>query len=259
MTFDYNAQPKETVERCNLCGAGSFARRDRRDRYGHEVSMSQCHQCGLRFINPRMTSDAYVAFYRDGHYRRLLSEFYGRPITAESIEDEQTEYADRLISLLGAHLEGTNVETLLDVGGSTGVVAEAVARQFDLDATVLEPSEAEAARAEARGLNVIRLPIEYLEPTCGKYDVVLLCQTIDHLLDIRAALETIKAMMNDGGLFFLDVVLNGPVKIDHPYDLDECAVLFYLATAGFEVLTSGPAGDGLHHYFVCGWQCSPPQ
>ena len=137
-------------------------------------------------------------------------------------------------------------------------MAAAIADKYDLDATVLEPSEEEAARASERGLHVVLGTIEELEPA-DKYDVVLLCQTVDHLLDIRGALRVLRASLNEGGLFFMDVVLNGPLKIDHPFDLSEDACLLYLETAGFEVLTSGPAEDGGHHYFICGGKCWRPQ
>lgn len=256
--FDYAKQPKETVSACNLCGGQEFASLHRLDRYGFQVRQCSCTGCGLRFLSPRMTAQAYRRFYEKGHYRSLLSHFYGRSITAESIEQEQAEYAERLVALLAAHLDGLEMETLLDVGGSTGVVAAAISYAFDLDATVLEPSRAEAERAAERGLRVIHGTIEDLEPA-DKYDVILLCQTIDHLIDIRGALRTLRHMLNEGGLFFVDVVLNGPVKIDHPYDLSEECVLHYLAMSGFNVLTSGPAGDGLHHNFICGGSCWHPQ
>lgn len=251
MTFDYVSQPKETVKACNLCGRSEFDLIPKSDRYGLEVTVARCHSCGLRFLSPRMTAHAYREFYEDGHYRALLSDFYGRPITAESIEEEQTEYAHSLVNLLSLYLEGMAVETLLDVGGSTGVVAEIVANWFDLDATVLEPSEDEAQRAEGRGLNVIRGTIEDLGPMCDKFDVILLCQTVDHLTDIAGSLKTMRAMLMDGGIFYVDVVTNGPVKIDHPYDLDECAMLFFLARAGFEIVHSSDSGDGVHRRFVC--------
>ena len=84
MTFDYAAEIKETVTSCNLCGSQHFKPYGKRDRYGLPVESVRCEGCSLVFISPRMTADGYRRFYADGHYRTLLSKFYGRPIVAST-------------------------------------------------------------------------------------------------------------------------------------------------------------------------------
>ena len=261
-SFDYAAQPKERVEACNLCGKASYEQFATRDRYGLPVQSVTCLGCGLVFLTPRMTAAAYRDFYRDGDYRALLSEFHGRPVTAETIEADQVGYAERLIKLLEPHVSGQPFTTMLDVGGSTGVVAEAVAQQFGLVATVLEPSDAEGDRAALRGLKIIPGTIEQCTIGTDRYDLVLLCQTVDHLTDIRQALRTIRGLLAEGGLFFVDIVdyrvplrkvgREGAIKVDHPYYLEPWTMDAYLAQAGFERLHSQVASDGMHVDFVCG-------
>ena len=89
-----------------------------------------CLRCGLVFLNPLMTSDAYAEFYADV-YRPLVSAYHGRRIDAETIQDEQREYAAIRAELLAPHLEGRGAKALLDVGGSTGVVAHHLKERFD--------------------------------------------------------------------------------------------------------------------------------
>ena len=248
----YEAQPKEMLTACNLCGGHRFEPHSDKDRYGLPVSSVRCKGCGLVFINPRMTQEAYTAFYRDGIYRELVSEFTKGeyPDSLAFMEWHQGNYALKVVKHLKGWVNG-GAHTLLDVGGSTGVVAELVARKYDLEGTVLEPSEREAARAEYRGLHVIRSTIESHEPA-DRYDVILLCQTIDHLLDISGALKTIRAMLNPGGRFFVDAVWNTPIKLDHPFYLDDMTAPEYLKRAGFEVLKEykGPKRQRLN--YVCG-------
>lgn len=247
----YAAQPKERIEACNLCGGDTFWVVEREDRYGFAVSLHECMGCSLRFLSPRMTAEAYRDFYRDGYYRKLLSEFYGHPINAETLEDEQRAYAEKLIPLVEPHLNGHAVMTMLDVGGSTGVVAEAVAKHFDLEATVLEPSEDEGKRAQDRGLRLWQGCIEEFEPNGERFDLILLCQTIDHLLNIAGALKTIHALLEDDGLLFVDIAEGGPIKVDHPYCLDHATAADYLTRAGFGVLSRTGDADGVHVNFVC--------
>jgi 2-polyprenyl-3-methyl-5-hydroxy-6-metoxy-1,4-benzoquinol methylase len=201
-----------------------------------------------------MTREAYRDFYKDGVYRKLVSTFHGRPINVDTLEPEQEKYAEKVVRLLGNHPQAWRAEEplLLDVGGSTGVVAEAVAKRFSLKGTILEPSEAEGKRAKSRGLRVVPTTIEDWEPGCGLFHVVLLCQTIDHLLDIAGSLRTIRAALEDDGLFFVDFVENCAIKIDHPFHLTRDTTKDYLRRTGFRVLAEAPDADGLHYNLVCG-------
>src|SRR5687768_486002 len=82
--FDYAAQSKVRVERCNLCGELEFVGLTHRDRYGYPAVTSGCTQCGLVFLDPVMTREAYAAFYTKT-YRPLVSAFHGRLIDARTI------------------------------------------------------------------------------------------------------------------------------------------------------------------------------
>jgi predicted O-methyltransferase YrrM len=88
-----------------------------------------CARCGLVFLNPRMTAEAYGRFY-DGVYRPLVSAFHGRLIDARTIQDEQREYAADRAAFALPYLGGRGLETMLDIGGSTGVVAAHFANAF---------------------------------------------------------------------------------------------------------------------------------
>ena len=54
--FDYAAESKVRVERCNLCGESVFVGLTHRDRYGYPAATSGCSRCGLVFLDPVMTA-----------------------------------------------------------------------------------------------------------------------------------------------------------------------------------------------------------
>jgi hypothetical protein len=137
--YDYAKQPLQVRSACNLCGGERFVSVTHRDRYGYPARADGCLRCGLVFLNPVMTADAYAEFYADV-YRPLVSAYHGRLIDAETIQDEQREYAAVCAELLAPHLEDRGAKTLLDVGGSTGVVAHHLKERFDLNATVIDPA-----------------------------------------------------------------------------------------------------------------------
>ena len=145
LAFDYAAQEWMLVERCNLCGASAFTVLTHRDRYGFPATASACDRCGLVFLDPVMTATAYSRFY-NGTYRPLVSAYHGRLIDARTIQGEQREYAADRGDVLAPYLDGRGYRTMLDIGGSTGIVAGALAARFGLKATVIDPAPSRRPR-----------------------------------------------------------------------------------------------------------------
>jgi hypothetical protein len=258
--FDYAAEPTEARTACNLCGAAGFVVLTHRDRYGYPAEAHACRRCGLVFLNPRLTADAYGRFYR-GVYRPLVSAFHGRLIDAHTIQDEQRVYAAERVTFLRPYLTA-GLKTLLDIGGSTGVVAAHIAREFGLEGAIIDPAPLEVAEARRLGLEAMTGLVEEHDFRGRRFDVVLICQTVDHLLDVAGTLQRVRELMTDHGRLFLDIVdfraaylrnwsIEDAVKIDHPYYLTEPTAMAYLRRAGFEVLRTDYAADHLHVGYVC--------
>lgn len=226
---------------CNLCGATEgFYREGFYDRYGFDQKCSRCLNCSLVFLNPRMTKGAYAEFYRTT-YRPLVSAFHGWEINAQTIQVEQRVYAQALEHFLraskafqwrnGSHLRG--VRTILDVGGSTGVVARHMARLFVAKATVLDPAPEELA--QAKDLEVLPGFVEDYAFPAGAYDLALLCQTVDHLLDING---TLRKLHNCSRFLFVDIVdydRTREIKVDHPFNLTRETMEAFLSMTSWQI------------------------
>jgi SAM-dependent methyltransferase len=259
--YAYADQPLQTRGRCNLCGHDRFVTVAHRDRYGYPARAQGCLRCGLVFLDPALTPDAYAKFYRDV-YRPLVSAYHARRIDAETIEAEQRDYARRLGEALAPWLARRGATTLLDVGGSTGVVAHHLSERFDLAATVIDPAPLEIERARRLGLRTVSGFVEDFGAGGETFDLVLMCQTVDHLLDVAGTLHKIRALLSERGLFFVDIVdfraacrrqgsVEEAVKIDHPYSLTQATIEAYLRRAGFETLAIDYAEDHLHVGYLC--------
>jgi hypothetical protein len=258
--YDYASQPREAVSSCNLCGSTQFVVLTHRDRYGFSAPAAACRRCGLVFLTPRLTAAAYGRFY-DGVYRPLVSAFHGRLIDARTIQDEQREYAEQRADFLRPFIS-PDLETLLDIGGSTGVVAAHMAHTFGLAGTLIDPAPLEVAEARRFGLETITGLVEQHDFSGRRFDLVLICQTVDHLLDVAGTLRRVRELLSDRGRLFIDIVdfraaylrgwsLEDAVKIDHPYYLTEPTMTAYLRQAGFTVLRADYAADHLHVGYVC--------
>src|SRR5258706_12632111 len=177
LDFNYASQPKQAVTACNLCGATEFVVLSHRDRYGYPAQAHACRRCGLVFLNPRMTAESYGRFY-NGTYRPLVSAFHGRLIDARTIQDEQREYAAERAEFVRSFMAKPGGRTMLDIGGSTGVVAHHFAREFGLNGTVIDPAPLEVEQARRLGLETITGLVEGHDFAQRRFDVVIICQTV---------------------------------------------------------------------------------
>jgi 2-polyprenyl-3-methyl-5-hydroxy-6-metoxy-1,4-benzoquinol methylase len=250
--YDYEARDKERLAACNLCGSTRLVEAARGDRYGYPAMLRICAGCGLGFISPRMTAAEYSDFYHHV-YRPLVSAYHGRLIDATTVQDEQRGYAAELAAFLRHSLPRAPA-TLIDVGGSTGVVAGVLAEAFGSRATVLDPAPDELLVAREAGMETVADFAEDYDPEGRTWDLVLLCQTIDHLLDVSATLAAIRRMLASEGHAFVDVLdlafamrrgaVEGAVKIDHPFYLTRDTALGFFAAAGIEVAAERLSDDG---------------
>lgn len=247
--FDVTAAPHERVP-CNLCGTTPTAIVATKDRYGLPTRIVQCVQCGLRFINPRMTAESYAAFYRDG-YRPLVKTLYaqmGQPYSLRTIEQSQWEYARELAGEVGRFLPAGG--TLLDVGGSTGIVGRAFRKQWGFDVTVLDPSPEELARAT--GCRTICGSAETAE--LPPVDVALLCRTMDHLLDPLAVLRRLRQCAR---LLIVDSrdadawPAGSRYQVDHPYAFSARTLAAMVRRAGWAIQHTWTRRTGKYVGLVC--------
>jgi len=208
--FDYAAQPKVDLRHCPVCGRYNLAHQQV-DRFGYEIGASAC-VCGVSYLNPRMTTEAYAQFYASGAYRALIQAKYPQNGAARRAA-VQSQYG----AMLAIHLKHRGVASrvdLLDAGGGTGAVAEALTRTLPMrSVTVLDPSARELWAAVDRGYRTIEAPIEQMPTTLGPYGAIICTQTIDHLCEPLEALERLRAVSK--GWFWVDIVECG-WKIDHP-------------------------------------------
>ena len=261
LAFDYAVQPKQHRDSCNLCGSSRLTTISQRDRYGYPASSALCERCGLVFLNPAMTPEAYSDFYKS-IYRPLVSAYHGRHIAANTIQDEQRVYANEVAAFIEPLCRRRSVRRILDVGGSTGIVAHHLVEALDATAVVVDPAPLEIDEAKALGLETFSGFIEDFDAPTGSFDLATICQTIDHFLDVASALTTVRELLSNDGLLFVDIVdirstwlrsssVIEALKIDHPFGFVEESAEYGLARFGFEVIAKEYAPDALHVRYLC--------
>ena len=240
----------EHVDKCNLCGSGpsAWATIALYDRFRYPTRSNSCMRCGMTCISPRMPQAAYNEFYASGEYRRLVNSLTGN---ATPLQDTQTRYANYLVDFMRPTLSaGYAGSTMLDLGGSTGILAAAFRDAFGLIPTVLDPAEGEVEQARGRGIEAIVGDAETFQPGDRRWGIVGIFQSIDHFLNPMAVLATAREVMEPGGLLIVDIAelrmllakrksIEDICKLDHPHAFTEYTLRAMLEQAGFVVLMTG--------------------
>ena len=220
--------------------------------------MALCLDCGLFYLVDRFSAAGYSDFYASGAYRTVSSQFNGVTHAIDEVQSNQVAYARNLARSLAGFVPARREGKLLDVGGSAGIVAREIAKEFGLRGTVLDPATDEVAAARAAGLDAVVGSLEDWN-TNDKFDLILLCRSIEHLFDLRHSLARIRSLLTPDGLFYCDIAdfmemcrLMGPpetfTKVDHCYWLTQSTALQIFRSLGFELVSmnivSGPAQVG---------------
>ena len=161
------------------------------DEFGTTVgTVIRCRRCGHGSVVRGVDTTA-------------LREAYGDAEDTVSLREEQgqVETARRALVRIEAH---GRVGTLLDVGCWTGSFLVA-ARERGWSGRGVEPSGWAAARARARGLDVVDGHFEDLRIEPASLDLAAACDVVEHLADPAGALRAMAAALRDGGLLYLTV------------------------------------------------------
>ena len=261
LEYNYDSKEKEYLDTCNVCGSEKLYQLTHKDRYGFNASVYACSKCSLTFLNPRMKAQEYSDFY-ESVYRPLVSAYHGRLIDAVTVQQDQKAYTKNMIKWLQPFLENQSYKSLLDVGGSTGIVASGLMDTYKLKATLIDPAPDEVEEAKALGIESITAFIEDWDPKDRKFDVIGMFQTIDHLLDAKGTFQKLREIIEDNGLLVVDIVdfrnaylrhwnINEGTKIDHPYYFTEESTETLLVRTGFEPIKKIVSEDQLHILYIC--------
>ncbi len=205
-----------------------------------------CLDCGLFYLMDRLTDEGYAEFYSAGHYRELTHAFNGGQTLGE-IQADQDQYANELVAALNGYVSTGANTRLLDIGGSAGRIALRFQKFFGITACVLDPSADEIAAALRAGLEGIIGSIEQWSTT-EKFDLILICRSIEHFQDLRGALTKTRSLLRPDGLLFCDVVdfaelcrsIGHPEavsKIDHCFWVTRETAARIFRSIGFEVIS----------------------
>lgn len=223
---------------CNLCRGKDAELLASTERFGTPATTVICRGCGLIYLNPRWTSDSYARFYEED-YRRLMGETNAVPY---EMMLQQRVHGARIVDFCRSFLrEGARI---LDIGCAAGGVLSAFRLAGKYELTGLEPSLQDSAFVRERlGIDVKTGGLENCSFAANGFDLAILTQTLNHMLDPFAELLKIRSLLAADGMLFLEVQ-NYPeyakmtrrrsLQIDHTYYFAPQTLECMVRRVGFE-------------------------
>lgn len=243
------SHPMELGQRrpdCPVCARSLSPWRTRRMPQG-DFQIERCAGCGLAMVNPAPLSVELARFYAtSGHGQE------GPPNSAEDILARETAHpnstldARRMLSTIQS-LRGEG--RLLDVGCGYGFFSRE-AKELGFAVTALELGATErAVAAKIAGINALAVPFEEYAGAMHAFDVILMSQVLEHVLDVNVWIERARGLLVKGGVLAIalpifDSVFRLVLGVRDPYIIPPAHLNFFtrdsltqlLEKHGFEIV-----------------------
>lgn len=188
-----------------FCGSVDDMELSTRERNGMPHRAVMCKSCALIRINPRMTQEAYTAFYNDhyrhinyGHYvgERQLYSFKQERRLNDVIQQGKGECLHQLLMDMGADTP----KSVLDWGCHQGGMLESF-KDLDAEVVGIEIDESSADFSRKRGITVYRTIDEVIAKGL-KFDFVIMQDIIEHLMDLKEVAK-VHQVLNKGAFLYV--------------------------------------------------------
>lgn len=177
------------IMNCFLCGSSTVRRKFL---VKHTFSYYRCMACGAYALE-RIPDDLSV-YYGKGYFTGDIALDGYVDYEAEKRQSIHTfeKYLDIIAKV------APDAKTLFEVGCATGFFLNlARARGFDVEGS--DVSEYGVEEAKKKGLCVYKRTLQEQAKTGNNYDVVVLLDTLEHLIDPIGDIRAIHTLLNPGG------------------------------------------------------------
>jgi 2-polyprenyl-3-methyl-5-hydroxy-6-metoxy-1,4-benzoquinol methylase len=177
---------------CNLCAADDCVQIGRK----FDLTIVRCRQCSLVYTNPLPSLDFIWSRYSPEYFEQEYLPAWG--VHAGQVDPEVLY--QRHLPTLESVRPYRQTNWLLDVGAGAGLFLHA-AQQDGWQVQGVEIASAGVEFARSRlGLDVIQGRMTEVDLPSEHYDVVVMQETIEHLLDPMAVLKEIHRVLRLGGM-----------------------------------------------------------
>jgi ubiquinone/menaquinone biosynthesis C-methylase UbiE len=235
---------------CEKCEACDSTERDviaSDDRYGMGLTYVICSNCGFIYMDPIPSQEFLEIFYRD-HYRKLYHNIEVVNKWQAAGDRKFAQY--RFNAMIRRHLRSD--DQVLEIGCGTGALLNLVGMESKNynNCYGIEPNPAFAKFANtAYGLKNVRNGVfRFLEYEDNRFDGVIICHVLEHMLNPLNVLLEMHRILRRGGWLFIEVPdvsqgFDGLIQyhIAHVSLFSRAPLIALLRRSGFERLMENRA------------------
>ncbi|MBL7196563.1 MAG: class I SAM-dependent methyltransferase [Candidatus Omnitrophica bacterium] len=186
---------------CMICNSGNITPAAWGG-YFHEgvkYNIVSCVSCGFTFVDPMPADEVITNMYSNGYFNKFYSMNSGSYIKDILANDrKKIQMLKRL----------KNKGTILDVGCGRGRFIELALKQ-GYTCSVVEPNSSEANEAKRLlSVEVYNSTLETADLPAGKFDIIHVGDTLEHVKDPYGFISKIKTALNNNGILMLDLPLD---------------------------------------------------
>lgn len=195
----YAEYPLEEVS-CNLCGSTQHRLCFEKigELSGQMFRIVRCENCGLAFVNPRLTTKAIDSLYNEAYFHGEGFDTTVDYVEASKNSGPSEDAARALHRISSLYAPPTKI---LEIGPGLGMFMR-LASSKGYDVQGLELSNFAVEQLCVQGLKVKQGILPNQEIPNQSVDVVVAIEVIEHLPDPIAFFQEVRRILRPGGLFY---------------------------------------------------------
>jgi SAM-dependent methyltransferase len=196
----------EDVDKCICCGNDNFEKLLDKDRFDLPFGSYLCNNCGLVVTSPRIKQES-LPYYYEKFYHPLN---YGRENLENQVALFKKGQGKKIFDYVFPHLPKTSRLRILEIGAGVGNVLdefrdEARKNHIDTDLLGTEYSHECIKQCETRNIEVIHGNAASVLSLHKTFDLIILSHVFEHFIDLYDELETLKTLLSEKGILYIEV------------------------------------------------------
>ena len=206
--IDGTKKPSEDIrtdgapDACPLCSQSAAVRMaGKTSAFGEPFPVAFCGTCELYFVLQKPSAELLAGFYANRYFatvRRSRLTYLGKSLLSKMRAFSQYVYITR-------HIPPDSGRRILEAGSADGTFL-ALWKKNGWNIRGLEFNEYMIEKARIRhGIMLDRTDILDINPAEGRYDVIAFSHVLEHLADPERVLRHCRALLEPGGVIFIEV------------------------------------------------------
>lgn len=159
----------------------------------------QCKECGFIYADTKVTQNDLDIYYKD------LSKYEDKTIgTGGGFTQYDKDRLAKTAKYIDKHIQDKSIR-IADIGCANGGLLKELKNLGFTNLVAIDPSLAciEITKSEV-GCEAYQYSIFDINSKVGKFDLIILSHVLEHILDVKSTIETLNALLVDGGLVYVE-------------------------------------------------------